>query len=52
MILSGRYDYEGVGSDGANEMMEHLRSSPAQPGDDMGSGFTLQGMSLVQDGIE
>lgn len=24
-------------------MMEHLRSGPAQPGDDLGSGFELKG---------
>lgn len=39
----GRYDYEGVASEGAEAMMDHLRSGPAQPGDDMGSGFELEG---------
>ncbi|CAM9785077.1 unnamed protein product [Ascophyllum nodosum] len=41
-----RYDYEGVASEGAQAMMEHLRSVPAQPGDDMGSGFMLKGIRM------
>ncbi|CAN0354457.1 unnamed protein product, partial [Hapterophycus canaliculatus] len=38
-----RYDYEGVASEGAEAMMENLRAGPAQPGDDLGSGFELKG---------
>lgn len=38
-----RYDYEGVASEGASEMMGYLRSGPAQPADDMGHGFKLEG---------
>lgn len=40
-----RYDYEGVASEGAEAMMESLRAGPAQPGDDLGSGFELKGDS-------
>lgn len=38
-----RYDYENVASEGAEAMMESLRAGPAQPGDDLGSGFELKG---------
>lgn len=41
----GRYDYEGVASEGAEAMMDNLRAGPAQPGDDLGSGFELKGIT-------
>lgn len=42
-IFVCRYDYENVASEGAEAMMESLRAGPAQPGDDLGSGFELKG---------
>lgn len=43
LLPIARYDYEGVASEGANKMMDYLRSGPAQAGDDMGFGFKLEG---------
>lgn len=37
-----RYDYENVASEGAEAMMDYLRAGPANPGEDMGSGFELK----------
>lgn len=46
IVFFGRYDYENVASEGAEAMMESLRAGPAQPGDDLGSGFELQGVRV------
>lgn len=45
-LLVCRYDYENVASEGAEAMMESLRAGPAQPGDDLGSGFELKGRGV------